>query len=288
MSRAWSSLAGVPPAGDSRSGARREEAGDGDTPRHVFDVGVEAAVLVDDDDGAELAPARRLGEIAFDGAALPGELHGRCRDPRIVGRDHGGDRSVLQQRQRGHGGGDAAGEGCKALEEDAPVERGVGIFVIKIDDFLIHLSLPIVWPIDSMRTSRGGILFPPKGRERPRLRAIAGRRMIPDLTPEIELGPPHRGAPGPRAPCAAAPTMRRACSIWGGWRKTISLSPICGAASRARRYLPGDQRGHARRSKTGSAVEAMALDPKSAQSYVDRGVARMAAASSTTRSPTSA
>src|SRR5215470_17637413 len=126
-------------------------------------MGVEAAVLVDDDHGTELRAGRGFREIAFDRAVLAGELHGRSRHPGIIRGHDRRHRPVLQQRQRRQGCGGTAGEDRETLEKNAPVERGMGIFVIEIDNPLIHVSLPIVWPIDDMRTLRHTGLFPPKG-----------------------------------------------------------------------------------------------------------------------------
>src|SRR6185503_16440678 len=68
---------------------------------------------------------------------------------------------------------DTAGQDRKALEENAALERGVGVLVIELDDLLVHQSLPIVWPIDDMRTLMHRTLFHTKG---PFGGGIAGRR----------------------------------------------------------------------------------------------------------------
>ena len=61
----------------------------------------------------------------------------------IVRRHHGRVGAVdLQQRQQQGSGGGAAGERRQAVEEDAPGEGRMGVFVIELDDPPIHVYLP--------------------------------------------------------------------------------------------------------------------------------------------------
>ncbi len=71
-------------------GREREVAFDRESARHVFDMRVEPAVLVDDDDGGALAQGLAAHEIAVD-LALGG----------IVGDAFGGEPRVVRSHDRG-------------------------------------------------------------------------------------------------------------------------------------------------------------------------------------------
>ncbi len=136
-SRAASSLAGVPPDRRQEVDGHCAEARDSDPPGDVARMLVEAAILVDDEDGGLERTRPRFGDI---GLVAADELLGPGGQARVVGRDDGG---------RGGGGGDradqrlgcrnAAGERDHPRHENAPVETVVREAVVEEDRFLLQL-----------------------------------------------------------------------------------------------------------------------------------------------------
>ena len=129
--------------GRQEIGRERDEAVERQAARDVLDMRIEAAVLVDHDHRPETRAGRRLGEISLHRAALAGIAHGSRRDARIVGLHHG--RLGARDLSSGNSGAAAAVPPAKArkpIEEDAPFERCVGVFVVELDDALVHVRLP--------------------------------------------------------------------------------------------------------------------------------------------------
>lgn len=79
-------VAGVAAEGEEGIGSEGEEAGDGETAGHVFDIGIEPAVFVDDHDAGLLRGADGFGEVAahFSGALGRGIFGGFGFDPFVV------------------------------------------------------------------------------------------------------------------------------------------------------------------------------------------------------------
>jgi len=125
---------------EDKEGFRREPS------RHVLDVRVEAAVLVDDEGGRERTRAARLHEVAAHGA---GGAAGRgiadvARPDRLVGERNGLRLGVAGQQGLGHrqpAGGDRRGP----LQEAAAVHPAVAVLVVKVENALVYLSLRQDW-----------------------------------------------------------------------------------------------------------------------------------------------
>ena len=126
-------------------GGQRQEAGDRGAPRHVLDVRIEAAVLVNDQHGRERPVAGRLHEVpahlagraARRGVIDVGPLHARIRE---------GDGLRLgvprHQRLRHPERGDAAdGEGRGAAQKLSPVDVAVAILVVEVEDAPVDFLL---------------------------------------------------------------------------------------------------------------------------------------------------
>ena len=143
ISRALSSSAGVPPAGDRKSTASARKPSSAIAARHVLDVRVEAAVLVHDDDGGEFLPLPRLGEIALEPRRAARDVDHLGNEARIALRDGLGPGVVVleQRQQRGCGGG-PAGERGETVEEGAAGQAAMGVAIEQLDDALVHGPLP--------------------------------------------------------------------------------------------------------------------------------------------------
>jgi hypothetical protein len=117
--------------------AQGEESVQRHPPRHVLDMRVEAAVLVDDDHRGQTAGIARAGEIAGERAVRPrpgdaagGQArivgrHDRCLGR--VGRQQGQHRGRRRRPARQHG---------KPVKEGPAVHAPVGEPVIEVDDRL--------------------------------------------------------------------------------------------------------------------------------------------------------
>ena len=101
----------MPPSGSEEIQPQRGEAGERHAPRHILDMRVEAAILVDHQHAAAAARGLRRHEIAFQRDAIDRLVEPRGGDPGIVGRDLLGLGIVrLQQGERGLGRRGRAGE----------------------------------------------------------------------------------------------------------------------------------------------------------------------------------
>ena len=136
-------VAGV--SADRRQTVRgqREEPGHGRAPRHVLDVRIQAAVLVEDHDGREWSIAGGLHEVSAHG---PGRAPGRrildvpALDPPVGERDHLRLGVPGQERLRHPERGDAADRDRRgAAEKRAPVDITVTVFVIQFEDARVDL-----------------------------------------------------------------------------------------------------------------------------------------------------
>ena len=113
--------------------------GEGEASRHVLDVGVQATVLVDDEDARELLRVGRPDEIAFDFTIPLGRGHGfrRRADARVVGLDLDRPGVVrLQHLEQRRGARPADGELLGACEERAPAHAAVHVDVEQVQQFL--------------------------------------------------------------------------------------------------------------------------------------------------------
>ena len=120
----------------------RQKAFERDAARDVLDVRIEPAVFVNDDDRRAFRLALEPRQIAFDRRAGGIIGDGVDRQPRILGRDHGGARIiVLQQRQQRHRGGAGTGDLGQPVEKGAAVDAAMREAVVEIDDALIHKCL---------------------------------------------------------------------------------------------------------------------------------------------------
>jgi hypothetical protein len=134
-------------------GRQRDEAFQRQAPGDVADVGVEAAVLVHDDDGRQLGGRPGgLRQIALHLArtARIGDVLG-CHALVVLG-DHRRLRRVRRQQRRDRCGRRAgAGELRQLLHEAAPVQRQVGVFVVGVDHRLrdrgTRHGFPPSWPL---------------------------------------------------------------------------------------------------------------------------------------------
>jgi hypothetical protein len=133
----------------------REIAFGGEAASHVFDMRVEAAVLVDDDHGRKLVSTRRLRDIGADA----GGGDGLGLDAAVAFRDGLGQRVVvLQQGQQGGRRRAAAGQQGQAIEKVAAADMTMGKAVIEVDDGLVHPSaLPQVSVKTGILPSAAGI-----------------------------------------------------------------------------------------------------------------------------------
>ena len=120
---------------------RREgdEIRDRQPPRDILDEGVEAAILVDDDDRRLFRVVGRPREVALDRAISLRRLQGlgRCLDPLVVRLDLDRPGVIrpehLEQRHRG----DAADrEFLRAVEKLPPADAAMHIAVEKVQQFL--------------------------------------------------------------------------------------------------------------------------------------------------------
>jgi hypothetical protein len=186
-------VAGIAPDGLAPVRGQRQEALDGRAARHVLDVGVEAAVLVDDQHGRERALARGLHEVAAHGA---GAAAGRgVRDvPGLDALVGEGDRlrpRVARQRRLGHGQGRHAAhrDQRRPVQELAAVDAAVTVLVVQLQHPPVDLGL----------------------RQR--------RRLVVDGRPVDRLVPAHAGpsaGSGGAAPVTRrAATMARATAVMG-------------------------------------------------------------------------
>ena len=149
MARALSSSSGRAAERRQEVGRQRNETLKRKPPRDVADVRVQAAILVDDDDGRQLAVlVGRMHEIALHLAVCAGPCDVLCRQPFIVGRHdlrRGG--TCRQQRRDGGCGRPRTCQPGELVHEAATVERQMGVFVIGVDHRLGdcrcgHVSLP--------------------------------------------------------------------------------------------------------------------------------------------------
>ena len=128
---------------------QRHEALERHATRDILGMRVEAAVLVHDDDGAELAAlVCRTREIAHHLALGARPLDVLGLQPGVVGRHDLGTRRICgkQRRDRRRGGARACQLG-QLFHEIAPVQRQMRVFVIGIDHRLRdgrggHCELP--------------------------------------------------------------------------------------------------------------------------------------------------
>ena len=108
--------------------------------RDVFDVRVEAAILVDHDDPRQLAAhLRRFGEEPLDRAVALRRLHRHHLglDPRVVFRDLLGQGVVrLHFRENRRGGQAADGELAGPLQKRPPVDVAVLVLVKEVQQLL--------------------------------------------------------------------------------------------------------------------------------------------------------
>ena len=146
MQRARLVLARRRPA-DQRQQVDRigEKAFEREAPCHVFQVRVEAAVLVNDQHDRALALLLRTRQVAVDPAlgGVVGEALGR--KPRVIVRHDRGLRIVvLQQRQQRRAGRGRAGELGQAVEELPAADAAMGEAVVERDDALVHDVSPCV------------------------------------------------------------------------------------------------------------------------------------------------
>ena len=125
-------------------GERQKSFGRG-SASHVLDVRVEAAILMDHEDGGERPRRIRLDEIPAHrarGAARRGVGHVPSLDPRIGEGDRLGLRVAGQQRlshcERRHA---ADRQGAGALQELAPVDAAVTVLVVELEHAPVELEL---------------------------------------------------------------------------------------------------------------------------------------------------
>jgi hypothetical protein len=122
---------------------QRGEAGDGDAPRDILDIGVEAAVLVDHHDTAAPAAARGMDEIAADSPMAPRRI---IRDPlsldaRVALVDLFGERVFRRQGLQQRRGGDPAdGEFRRPVEKLPALDQPVRVSVVEIQQFLVEVG----------------------------------------------------------------------------------------------------------------------------------------------------
>ena len=118
---------------------QNEKALQGDTSRDILDMRIETAVLVDDDHRRQFPSALGARHVGLDLACGPRIGGTAGLEPRILGRYLCCPRLVgLKQRYEGNGSCGAAGELGQPCQEHATIERCMGVFVVQIDDFLIH------------------------------------------------------------------------------------------------------------------------------------------------------
>ena len=139
ISRALSSSAGVPPPARERVHREGQEALDGHAPRHVLDVRVQAAVLVDHEHRRALAAALQPGEVAVHARAGRVVADGLGGEPRVVLVDDRRVRVVVLEHGQERGGGrGTAAELRQALEQLAPAHGAVRELVVQVDHPLVH------------------------------------------------------------------------------------------------------------------------------------------------------
>ncbi len=132
-------IAGVAADRTQAVGRQGDEPGLGHAPGHVFDIGIEATVLVHDDDARHLALGLgRAHQIGTDLAVAPGRGiadilgddvgvgKGDLLRQRIVGRER------VEHGDRRHA---AQGEGGGAVEEFAAVEFAVHVEIVELEQF---------------------------------------------------------------------------------------------------------------------------------------------------------
>ncbi len=138
-------VAGI--AADRKQSIRRQrqEALRGGAPRHVLDVGVESAVLVDHQHGGERPLSARLHQVAAHGA---GAAAGRgiadvARLDALVGEGDGLRLRVTGQQRLRHGQAGYARDRDRARpgQELAAVDVSVAVLVVEIVDALVDLQL---------------------------------------------------------------------------------------------------------------------------------------------------
>ena len=135
-------VAGIAADREQAVGREGEEAVECCAPRHVLDVGVEAAVLVNHQHRGERARARGLHQIAAHGAR--GAARRRPGD--VARLDLGiGEGNRLRvgvaRKQRLRHGEPAHGDGGGAREERAAVHAAVAILVVELEHAAVDVGL---------------------------------------------------------------------------------------------------------------------------------------------------
>ena len=118
-----------------------EEAVGGGAAGDVFDIGVEATVFVDDEDGWEGPLPGWLDQVAahLAGVAAGGVVGDVGGFDAGVGEGDGLGAGVIGDQGLGHG--EAAGDGGALGEEAAAVHAAVAVFVVEVEDALVDFEL---------------------------------------------------------------------------------------------------------------------------------------------------
>ncbi|MCK7515034.1 MAG: hypothetical protein MZV70_70835 [Desulfobacterales bacterium] len=120
---------------------------EGHAPGDILGVGIEAPVLVDDDDPGELPAALGPGRIGLHRSALDGILDVSRFEARVVlGHELGAGLRAFERRERHRRDGRPAGERGELRQELAAVHPAPGVFARKA------LRNRISWLTSSMRT----------------------------------------------------------------------------------------------------------------------------------------
>ena len=143
-------------------GRQGDEAGDGRAAGDVFDMRVEAAVLVDHHDRREGAAARRLHEVAAHPARVAARgivVHVFGFDPLVGEHDHV-RLGVIGQQRLGHGEAGAADhrDRRRAVQELAPGHAGMAVLIVKFEDSRIDILIGVFGLLRKMGVHE---FFPP-------------------------------------------------------------------------------------------------------------------------------
>ena len=134
-----------------RVGGQRRETGERETPRDVLDMGIQAAVLVDDEHAGELGRSRRRTNEVGAYLAVPRgrrDLDPLGDDTRVVGRQDQRMDEVRGELVEQHRGGDAAdGELRGAFEELPAIDVAVDVGIEQCQQLLVVVVRGLARPL---------------------------------------------------------------------------------------------------------------------------------------------